>query len=177
MKRLFPWLMIVGLLVVMFGTMYVAVQQSQRSDANSPQIQLAEDAATALNLGDSPAAVIGSTVDMSKSLAPFMIVFDKSGKAVAGSGYLDGTVPKVPVGVLTASKGKDYHAVTWQPQPGVRIAAVTVSAKNYYVLSGRSLTEVEKNETRTLQISLLGGVVALMLLGTVFVLGTIHGGY
>jgi hypothetical protein len=60
------------------------------------------------------------------------------------TGYLDGKIPIVPLGVLENSKGKDYNFVTWQPKSGVRIASVSVSAKNYYVLSGRSLKEVEK---------------------------------
>ena len=43
MKEHLPWFASLAILVVVFGTIYGAVQQSQRSDANSPQIQIAED--------------------------------------------------------------------------------------------------------------------------------------
>ncbi len=74
------------------------------------------------------------------------------------------------MGTLTAAKGESYSAVTWKPQKDVRIAAVTVAAKDYYVLSGRSLKEVEKNQARTFELALAGAIVSLMLLGLVFVL-------
>ncbi len=164
-------------MAVMFSTIYAAVQQSQRSDANFPQIQLAQDTAASLNQGDAPLVLVHGTVDASKSLAPFTIIYDKTGKVVLGSGYLDGKVPQAPLGVLTASNGKDYHAVSWQPRSDVRIATVTVAAKDYYVLSGRSLKEVEKNEAHTTQIVLLGCLVALALLSLIFVLSALSQGY
>jgi len=160
--------------LVVFGTIYATVQQSQRNNANSPQIQISQDAAADLNGGDSPLVLLGRNVDMKTSLAPFIIIYDKAGNVVNGSGYLNGKIPKAPIGVLTDSKGKDYNAVTWEPQDGVHVASVTVAAKNYYVLSGRSLTEVEKNETKSLQITLLGALAALILLGVIFVLNDIR---
>jgi hypothetical protein len=166
MKKLVMALAGVGILVVIFGTIYGAAQQVQRSDANMPQIQIAEDEAARINSGfDSQVRSALPPVDMHKSLAPFVIIYDKKGNVVSGSGYLNSKVPKVSLGMLEASKGKDYSAVTWEPQKDVRIASVTVAAKDYYVLSGRSLTEVEKNETHTFQLAFIGGIVALMLLG------------
>lgn len=170
MKKLLPWFAVLVLLIVAFATLYGVVQQSQRSDANYPQIQLAEDAASALNHGDTPYVITQGNVDVSTSLAPFMIIYNKSGRVVSSSGYLNGQVPKAPIGILSAAMGKNYHAVTWQPEHGIRIAAVSVAAKDYYVLEGRSLKEVEKNESTTLQLSLIGGIAALILLGLVFVL-------
>ena len=70
----------------------------------------------------------------------------------------------MPYGVLTNADNKPYHSVTWQPRAGVRIASVSTAARDYYVLSGRSLIEVEKNAARTLQLSLLGGLLALIVL-------------
>ncbi len=179
MKKLLPWLAVLLLLATVFGTMYAVVQQVQRSDANSPQIQLAQDTAASLDHGDAPQVLVYGTVNITTSISPFMTIYDKTGNAVISSGYLDsqGKVPKAPFGMLAASKTKAYSAVTWQPQHGVRIAAVTVSSKDYYVLSGRSLKEVEKNELRTLEIILLGGVIALILFGLVYVLSALSEGY
>ena len=176
MKRLVTRVMMIGLTVVVFGTIYVVAQQVQRSDANWPQIQLAEDTAVSLNHNDKPEWLIsgGNQVNINQSLAPFTIIYDKAGKPAQGTGYLDGQLPSVPLGVLTAAKGKTYSTVTWQPKAGVRIAAVTVAAKDYYVVSGRSLAEVEKNETRTLQLSALGGLASLMLLLVIFVFRQAH---
>ena len=168
MKKLIPWLGASLVVMITFGTIYAAVQQSQRRDANYPQIQLAEDTATALDSGARPGKLMAGKVDIGRSLAPFTIIYDKSGKVVAGSGYLGGKIPSIPIGVLTASKDKDYNFVTWQPEDGVRIAAISVDANSYYVLSGRSLKEVEKNENQTLQITLLGAIASLLTLAVSF---------
>ena len=74
------------------------------------------------------------------------------------------------MGILKEAKGKPYHTVTWEPQDDIRVAAVTIAAKDYYVLSGRSLKEVEKNIARTLELTLAGLIVSIMLLGLVYVL-------
>ncbi len=173
MKKLLPWLFVAITLVVLFGTIYTIAQQVQRSDANYPQIQLAEDTAAALNHDNLALGQVYGSVNIATSLAPFTIIYDKTGRVVTGSGYLNGHVPKIPIGLLSAAKGKDHNAVTWQPQKNVRVAAVSVAAKNYYVLSGRSLREVEKNETTTLQLAMLGGIVSMILLAVVFVLSGI----
>jgi hypothetical protein len=171
MKKLLPWFAVLVLLMVIFGTVYGVVQQAQRNDANYPQIQLAEDTAVQLNRHDPFLDFAGDKrVDMAASLAPFTIIYNKQAKPVSGTGYLNGRLPQVPKDMLEAARGKEYHAVTWQPQPKVRIAAVTVAAKDSYVLSGRNLREVEKNETTTLQLSLLGGIAAMFMLAVVFVL-------
>ena len=170
MKKLILGFGSVLILIIIFGTMYGVVQQAQRQAANYPQIQIAEDTAAALNQGAKPAALTSGNVSLNTSLAAFAIIYDKSGHVVGGSGYLNGRVPTVPYGVLRAANDKAYHFVTWQPQAGVRIAAVTVAADNYYVLSGRSLKEVEASENITFQIAFIGGVTALVVLTTVFVL-------
>lgn len=150
-------------IIIVFGTIYGVTQQAQRSEANYPQIQLAEDTAAALNRGEAP-AVYGD-VDAGSSLAPFTIIYDKKGREVVGSGHVKGKVPTAPIEMLKAAEGQDYHATTWEPAKGPRIAAVTVAAKEYYVLSGRSLREVEKTISQTAQLSLLGGLLSLLLLG------------
>ncbi len=167
-KKSWPWLGAVAILVIVFGTIYGVVQQSQRRGANYPQIQIAEDTAVELDGGTMPSSLVQGRVDMARSLAPFVIVYDKSGKAVTGSGYLDGKVAQVPIGVLQHARGKNYNFVTWQPKSGVRIAAVSASAQKYYVLSGRSLTEVEKNESVTFRLAFLGGLLSLVVLAVIY---------
>lgn len=163
-------LIAVAVVTILFGTLYGAVQQSQRIGANDPQIQLAEDAATKLNLGTSPkdvvsASALGNTsVNINNSLAPFVIVYDRKGSVVAGNGYFHAKIPTVPMGILKAADSRNYHAVTWQPEAGLRFAAVSVSADRYYVLSGRSLQEVESREGETEEIAAIGWVASLIIL-------------
>ena len=116
MKKRITYLGILGVLVVIFGTIYGVVQQAQRSDANSPQIQMSEDmAAQVRGLKDPHLASTLAPVDMRNSLAPFTIIYDTKGKVVGGSGYLDKKVPKAPAGMLQDSQGKTY-----MPSPGSR---------------------------------------------------------
>jgi hypothetical protein len=103
-------------------------------------------------------------------LAPFVIIYDTNGEVVTGNGYLNNEVAQVPKGVLLAADGKEYHAVTWTPKSGLRFAAITVKANGYYVLGGRSLREVEKNEQHTLQLAFLGGLLAAATLLVAYVL-------
>lgn len=168
-KYTYLWMSIALLVVVVFGSIYMVVQQAQRNDADYPQIQMAEDTAAILNGGAAPGTVVNGSVIMGKSLAPFTLIFDKNGNIVNGNGYLRGTMPKIPMGVLTAAKGHDYHRVTWQPAGDVRIAAVAVAADNYYVVSGRSLKVVEQNIQRTLALCVFGGLVSLVVLSAAFV--------
>lgn len=169
MRKYTPWLGAIVLLIILFGTLYAVVLQAQREAANDPQIQLAEDMASKLNNGGKP-DVLMSRVAIRTSLAPFVIIYDASGKVVSGSGYLDGKLPSAPYGVLASAAHRDYSWVTWQPADDVRIAAVTVKANKYFVLSGRSLREVEKRENQSLQMSFAGGLASLIVLGLVYVI-------
>ncbi len=133
------------------GTVYIVAQQALRAGADSPQLQLAEDAARALDAGTDPAVVTGpATVDVAESLAPFIVVFGVSGNPLAASGELDGADPVPPRGVLAHATAGGPSRVTWQPQAGVRIAAVTVPWNGGTVLAGRSLREVERLEDQAL---------------------------
>jgi hypothetical protein len=164
MKKHVLWFAAATIILIIFGTIYSVVQQSQRADANYPQIQIAEDAAAALNQGAKPSILVSGHVSLNDSLAPFLVIYSRSGKIVAGSGYLNGHVPGVPIGILSDSNDKPYNAVTWQPQKNVRIAVVTYSANKYYVLSGRSLKYIEANENKSFALSYLGGFASIFVL-------------
>lgn len=168
MKPLVPFASAAVILTILFGTIYVTVQQLQRNDADYPQIQMAEDVASGLDKGADPVSFVASSIDFTTDLSPFTVIYDTAGRPVAGSGRLDGHLPTVPIGVLAAARGKPYSRVTWEPKPGARIAAVTVAARQYYVLSGRSLTQVERNETVTLQLTALGWAASLAALAVTF---------
>jgi len=130
------------------AAIYLAVQQDLRQSANDPQIQIAQDAAAALDQGQMPEQVIPPTsLDVSKSLAPFVIIYDRNNQVVASSGQLGNQVPSLPAGVLAYTSLHGQDQLTWQPQPGLRLATIVVrGASGSLVLAARSLREVEKRE-------------------------------
>jgi hypothetical protein len=147
------------------GLVYTAVQQDLRQGANDPQLQLAEDAAQALDAGARPATIVGSeTVDVAASLAPFVVIYDRSGTVLATDGRLDGQDPVPPLGVLDAARTDPPNKVTWQPRAGVRIASVSVPWSGGTVLAGRSLREVERQEDDILHIAAVAWLVMMAAL-------------
>jgi hypothetical protein len=145
------------------GFIYVEVQQDLRSGANDPQYQMAEDAAAKLNTGASPTLVVNRTavVDLSKSLATFVIVFDADHKVLDSNAWLDGGIPVPPSGVLDKAGSGIPNAVTWQPRDGVRVATVTVAWNGGFVMVGRSLARVEQQEDTA---GLLAGIALPLIL-------------
>jgi hypothetical protein len=142
------WLPLALLLTVAAGMVYVAVQQDMRHSANDPQIQLAEDAARALSSGAAPQTVAATAAaDIAQSISPFVAVFDANGKAVASSGLLHGQMPVLPSGVFDSVRTQGEDRVTWQPEPGVRVAAVVTAysgTPSGFVMAARSLRETER---------------------------------
>ncbi len=169
------WLILAIVVTGLSWLIYAVVQQDIRQSANDPQIQLAEDSATKLADGQSIQEVVPEEkVDIAKSLAPYIIVFDSSGKPVASSAQLNGQTPTIPVGVFASVRQNGEDRITWQPQSGVRSAVVVTQFKGSssgFVLAGRSLREVEKREDFMMQIVFAGWISMLLvtLLATVII--------
>lgn len=156
------WLPLAVVVSAFCGLAYVTVQQALRQGANDPQIQMAEDAAAALSNGTAVDTVApNGQVELSKSLAPFLDVYDAHGTPVAGSGVLNGKLPEYPTGALQAARSSGENRVTWQPQSDVRIASVVVPYKDGFVVAGRSLREVENRVAQIQMIALAAWVVTL----------------
>jgi hypothetical protein len=174
LKSLIYWLPLAVIATILSGLVYVAVQQDFRGTANDPQIEMAEDAAAQLEAAQSPASVVGTgSVDIGKSLAPYLIVYDDTGKVLASSATLNGQTPDIPPGVLANAREAGQARISWQPQPGVRSATVVqrvTGSTPGFVLAGRSLLEIEKRESKlTGEVffgwlaALIGGLVAMFV--------------
>ena len=101
------WLPVAAALSVVFSVIYLAVQQSQRSAANDPQIQLAEDAAGLLAANQPVDSLLpNQKVDIAQSLALYWIIFDANGAPQASNASLHGSIPMVPSGVFSPSAKK-----------------------------------------------------------------------
>jgi hypothetical protein len=137
------WLPLAVAITLLAALVYGAVQQDLRQSANEPQVQLAEDAAAQLDDGASIFSVEPTeSVDIGRSLAPYLMIFDAQGQPVASSARLHGQQPPFPSSVFDdARNGQDR--ITWQPESGVRSAVVVQPWRGGFVVAGRSLRFVE----------------------------------
>jgi hypothetical protein len=158
------WLRFAVVITLLSGLVYIAVQQVLRTEGNDPQIQIAEDTASALTEGQAVESVVSSTrIDIAQSLAPYVVVFDDAGKVIASSGLMHNQPPTLPPGVLDYVRQHGQDRVTWQPEPGVRSATVIThhgGSRPGFVMAGRSLREVEN------RVSNLELIIGLGWLGT-----------
>jgi len=167
------WLPLAVAITLLSGVIYGAVQQVLRQDANDPEIQMAQDAAAALTAGAAPESLApAAPVDIALSLAPYMVVYDDTGRPLVGSGRLHGGLPVMPSGVFEYVRQHGMDKVTWQPEPGVRSATVIVPAGGAhpgFVMAGRSLREVENRVDNLGNIILVGwwGTMAAALLAVI----------
>ncbi len=174
-KSFFYWLAGAGVITILSGFIYGAVQQDLRQSANDPQIQMAEDAARWLEGGALPLSVLPViTVDISQSLSPYLIVFNEQHNPLATSATLHGTTPVPPEGVFAFARTHGEDRLTWQPEIGVRSAIVVIhygGPQPGFVLTGRSLREVEKREEKLSFMTTAAWLIALFvsLLGFLFV--------
>lgn|SRR5437868_9820307 len=161
---LVQWIPLAALTVLLTGMIYVATQQTYRSGANDPQIQMATDATNALERGASPQDLItASKIDIAESLAPYLAIYDASHQLVATSATLRGAPIAPPAGVFENAHATGMNVLTWQPESSVRSAIVVKSYPGGYVLAGRSLQTVEARETSLEQLLLVGGLATLAL--------------
>jgi hypothetical protein len=170
------WIPLAVTITCLSGLIYLVIQQDIRIGANDPQIQIAQDLASQLSAGQNPLALIPpAKTDISKSLANYIMLFNKDGKLIGSSATLDGKTPTIPQGVfMTAEKAQGNETrFTWQPRTGVRSAAVLAYYTGQipgFVLIGRSLREIEIREDQQEKIVLAGWIVTMLLsLSSVFV--------
>ena len=127
---------------------------------------MVEDAKAAILSGTDPFDVsVQHAVDIAKSLAPFIAIYDQKQKPIYSTGILDGQPPLPPSGVFAKTlDGKD-NRVTWQPRPDVRIALVVIHFDGNnpgYILAGRSLREVETRVSDLAVMIFIGWFFALI---------------
>jgi len=163
-RILIRWVQLAALATALSLMVYVAVQQVGRQMANDPQIQFARDARAAITAGQPIESVVpAARVVIESSLAPWVTIQNDSGVVLASSGRLHGQLRSVPAGVLASVRQGGEEEVTWQPEPGVRMATVVVRSPGQpgvFVVAGRSLLETEE------RISTLGKLLMLAWVAT-----------
>jgi hypothetical protein len=158
------WFAHAAAITLVCGIIYITVQQGYRQTANDPQFQLAEDAANAISKGADPKAIAGAgqSIEISQSLSPYLIIYNSNGSIAASDATLDGNAPKLPQGVIDGTRNSGMKAVTWQPREGVRSATVSIMAKNYVVIAGRSMRITEERISMLGQQVLFGWFMSLI---------------
>lgn len=160
------YLFAMAIITIIFGVIYVTVQQSYRSGANDPQIQLTRDINLKLHEGKAVDSFFADSINIAQSLSPFAVLYDANGKPLRSSGYLYGKMPELPAGVFDYAKANGEHDVTWQPQSRVRMVMVIVSSNSSsvgFVAAGRSLQEVEIREHNLITMIFIGWIICIGL--------------
>jgi hypothetical protein len=144
----------IAIITIVMGLIYVSVQQSYRSGANDPQIQIAHDIRDRIQKGKSIESYFAAdTTDMQSSLAPFIEAYGQDGKPLQSTAWLDGRLPQLPISVLNYVKEKGEDWITWQPRHDIRMATGIIhtnSSPVAYVVVGRSLKEIEERVSKLL---------------------------
>lgn len=162
---LLRWLMPIVVTTIIFGTIYVVTQQLDRLSANDAPLRLASQVAAELRGGQSTTLSAQPHVDLSRSLAPFVVVEDAQGSATAGSGFLRGSLVSLPTGVLANAAKNGRDNVTWQPEHGLRFATVTLKAGNQFVTAGQSLAPSEDRAATFQALIGFGWLASMLVIG------------
>jgi len=167
MKNL-PLLTMVALVTVIMLLIYGTVQQVYRTGLNDPQIQIARDISLQLEQGKPvDAALNNDPIDITKSLSPFIVLYDAQGKPLRSNAFFEGKMPQVPGGVFEKVKQNGEHEVSWQPRKGVRMAMVileTNAAPVKFVAAGRSMLEVEKRTGNMMMMVFIAWIICLAVI-------------
>ncbi|MEO8713102.1 MAG: hypothetical protein ABI405_13305 [Parafilimonas sp.] len=143
------------IITIVLLLIYASVQQSYRTAANDPQLQIARDISNALNEDKSIKNLLpADTIDIAESLGLFTEIFDRNGKPIQSTGLLNGSAPQPPQGIFNFTKANDEDILTWQPQKDVRMAMVFEKVNSPYVgfvAAGRSLKETEVRESNLIK--------------------------
>ena len=170
MKKVHPvtYLAVIAIVTIFAAIIYVTVQQSYRSSANDPQLQIAGDLTRRLDEGKPIDHLMqGDTVDLTQSLSVFKVLYDSNRMPVHSTGLLDGKLPRLPRGVFEFARRNMENVFTWQPRNGVRVAMVlkaSTAPAMGFVAVGRSLIEVERRESNLTAIVVVAWIIALSVI-------------
>lgn len=150
---------------ILFATVYVVAQQLDRQSANDEPLRLASQVAAELREGQTTTIDAQPHVDLSRSLAVFVVVEDAQGQSTNGSGFLRGSLVSLPSGVLASAAKSGRDNVTWQPESGLRFATVTLKVGNQFVSAGQSLDPTETRDGAIMLLVGAGWLVSMLVFG------------
>ncbi len=111
-----------------------------------------------------------SSPDWLNSTRPFVVLYDPSGKAIAGNATYHGALPQPPHGIFNTIRSRREFRVTWQPAWPIRVALVGDALPNGgYVLAGQSLILSESREIHFHSILLWMWAFAMLACATILI--------
>lgn len=141
------------MLSLLGGAATVVIDQMMRvGEGDQPQTEMANWYAGEIGAGVAPADEIPpGYVDLATSLQPFVIFYDEQGRPTNGTGYIDQELPTPPAIDFDEARKYGTQKDTWEPMPGVRLAAVIrrVDIKGKasgFIVTGRSLRVIERQK-------------------------------
>jgi hypothetical protein len=158
MRRIIGWLTATIIITLIFGSVYVTLQQFGRHSANAAPAAAA--AAQIQQMGSGPTAE--PRLELTADSGIFVMVFGEDNKPAASTVILHGELPVIPAGVLETARTFGSDTVTWQPEPGLRMAVVARQAPGGVVVAGQSLTPFEDSD-RMSQLFLAAGWAGSMV--------------
>ena len=153
---------------ILFGTIYVVALQLDRLSANDAPLRLASQVAAELREGQMTTLKAQPHVDLSRSLAAFVVVEDAQGQPTGGSGFLRGSLVSLPTGVLGSAAKSGQDDVTWEPTSGLRFATVTLRVGDQFVSAGQSLGPSEARDATVQALVGFGWLVAMLVFSGVW---------
>ena len=129
---------------------FYAVMQQMYCTTIEPQIQRAYDLKEQLEQNKKAEYLLpDDTLDLQNGLEGFIALFNKEGKPIRSNDFLNNKMSQLPKEVYDFSKINKEKRITWQPQTGIRMAAVILSVNHpeiKFIAVGRSLKEAEERE-------------------------------
>lgn len=165
MKRTIGWLAAAVVVTLVFGSLYITFQQSGRRSAN---VAPAAAAAAQVQLLGSTSFPMVPRIELTPDSGVFVIVYGPDNKPETGTATLHGALPAVPSGVLDAARTSGADIVTWQPEPGLRMAVVARSSAGKVIVAGQSLAPYEATDRLIMVFLALGWLGCVLVLGAGF---------
>ncbi len=160
------WLPLGFAITIICGLVYTTNQFELRANANDPQISIVNDVANAMNQGIPYEAFQSSNpVEITESLAPYLVIYTPDHEAVGGNGMLHGKPPRLPLAVFEYAKAHGEYRFTWEPEPDVREAGVLRFVNGMtpgYVFVARSFGETEGRISVLFHLSEIGWGLAML---------------
>jgi hypothetical protein len=143
------WIAGVLAITLAAGAVWLTYGLSLRNGGDRQPLQLAAHAAGQLTTGSPPDSVLPPVINMASNPASFIIVYDPHHHVLASSGRLNGRTPGLPPGVLAWAASHGQDRITWQPQPGLREAAIIEPYRGPhpgFVLAAQSLQTISAQQ-------------------------------
>jgi hypothetical protein len=158
MRRTIGWVAATIIITLIFGSVYATLQQFGRRLANAAPAAAA--AAQVQQWGSGPTTE--PRLELTADSGIFVMVFGDGNKPASSTVMLHGELPVIPAGVLETARTLGSDTVTWQPEPGLRMAVMARKAPGGVVVAGQSLTPFEDSD-RMSQLFLAAGWAGSMV--------------